>query len=162
MKKSILAIVLTLSSSAAFAGAGAFDNNNQAEYNGSMYNSNAMSNVQVNNSGSSYTSMDNITCPTGTWTAGGAFNDTQMQHGADANSGTVMLSYNHPTDLNGTISRCVKAQRAAVITRQQNNDFDVIRNCIAAKNANIYLDPTVFSWAKQCKGVQPMYVPPKD
>lgn len=154
MKKSLLAIVLTLSSSSVFAGTGAFDNNNNAEYNGSMYNSNAMSNVQVNNTGSSYTAMDNITCPTGTWSAGAAFNDTQMSHGSDANSGTMMLSYNHPTDLNGTVSRCVKAQKAALITRERNNDFDIIRNCIAAKNAGIRLDPMVFAWAKKCEGVQ--------
>lgn len=154
MKKTLLAIVLAATSSLAFAGGDAFTNTSNPEYNGNMYNSNAMSNVQVNNSGSSYSSMGNITCPTGTFTLGTAYNDTSIKQGSNANSGTVMLSYNHPTDLNGTVSRCVKAQKAQVRLMEQENDFNVIRNCIAAKSANITLDPTVFPWASKCAGVQ--------
>lgn len=152
MKRTIIALALMATSTLASA-AGAYDNNNSAEYSGNMYNSNAMSNVQVNNSGSSYSSLGNITCPTGTFTIGAAYNDTQIESGSNASSGTSLLTYNHPIDLNGTISRCIDAQKAEVTRMETENDFNVIRNCIAAKQANLTLDPKVFPWAKKCEGI---------
>lgn len=125
-----------------------------------MYNSATMNNVQVNNSGTPTTTIDNIQCPTASFTfGGGQIQADSVYYRRHLNSTTATVGFQMPIDINGTVDRCIQAQKAAVATRKFTYQMNVVKNCIAAAKAGLYLDPKQFPWAKMCTGVQKKYEP---
>lgn len=126
-----------------------------AAYNSNMSNSSNMNNVQVNNSGSSHTVVDGIYCPTASMTVGAATMDSESEYyDSSTKSMAVTVGIHIPIDLgNGTLSRCRRAQEAAVYQRKLNDDWSTIRKCIDLHKAGIKLDPRIYPWAKRCDGL---------
>ena len=130
----------------------AVQNTSNTEYNSPMNNANTMSNVQVNNSATPYVDLRGIRCPTAALTAGAGITQADSSK-AYADSHNLVIGFQMPIDINGTIDRCVQAQQADLANMRFDNDLKILSVCEKALEKGYYLDPEIFPWAAKCEGV---------